>query len=122
MGLGAVAFSRVSGLPVAFALFALLGALTAPNAVARQLVLQRNTPRELMGRVSGALIVCRNVLFLLGMTAAGLLADRLDVRLLYGALGMVFLVTGLLTLWLRGSDQRRRSPAMTVGAGIAAGD
>jgi len=66
-------------------------------------------------------------------TAAGLLADRLDVRLLYGAFGMLLLGAGLLTLWLRGADQRlggwRSSPAQTapssgtpVGVGIAAGD
>jgi MFS family permease len=133
MGVVALIFSQVSGLPAAFALFAMLGALTAPNAVARQLVLQRHTPRELMGRVSGALFVCRNVLFLLGMAVAGVLADRLDVRLLYSALGLLLLGTGLLTLVLPGLGRplegpcwapirRRRSPGTAMSDSVATSD
>ncbi|PJF24253.1 MAG: hypothetical protein CUN53_18755, partial [Phototrophicales bacterium] len=46
------------------------------------MIVQRATPPEMRGRVSSAFFVARDVLFLIGMGAAGL-ADYMDVRLLY---------------------------------------
>ena len=42
------------------------GFFNSPSAVARQTLLQRNTPRELRGRVFSALFVMRDVIFLVG--------------------------------------------------------
>ena len=58
---------------------ALSGFLNAPPAIARRLIIQRHTPREMRGRVSSAFFVSRDVLFLVGMGLAGL-ADVIDVR------------------------------------------
>jgi len=44
-------------------------------------VIQRNTPREMRGRVNSVFFVSRDVLFLVGMGRR--LADFMDVRLLY---------------------------------------
>jgi CRP-like cAMP-binding protein len=66
---------------VAIALVTLSGLLNAPASIARRLLMQRNTPRELRGRIFAAFFVGRDVVFLLGMVAAGL-ADVIDVELL----------------------------------------
>ena len=49
-----------------------LGIANAPIGVARATLMQRNTPRELRGRVFSSFFVMRDVVFLLGMGAAGL--------------------------------------------------
>ncbi len=74
------------------------GFFNSPSSVARQTLLQRNTPRELRGRVFSAMFVMRDVIFLVGMAGAGL-ADVLDVRallivssLILGAVGLAALV------------------------------
>ena len=56
----------------------------APAAVVRSrrsVLLQRNTPREMRGRVFSAFYVMRDIIFLIGMAGAGL-ADFVDIRLL----------------------------------------
>ena len=57
------------------------GFFNSPTAVARSVLLQRNTPREMRGRVFSAFYVSRDVIFLFGMAGAGL-ADIINVRLL----------------------------------------
>ena len=66
---------------IAIALVMLSGFLNAPPSIARRLMMQRNTPRELRGRIFSAFFVGRDVVFLLGMVAAGL-ADVIDVEVL----------------------------------------
>jgi len=66
---------------LAILLVMLSGFLNAPSSIARRLLMQRNTPREMRGRIFSSFFVGRDVVFLLGMVAAGL-ADVIDVQIL----------------------------------------
>jgi CRP-like cAMP-binding protein/sugar phosphate permease len=72
-------YSRVTLIPLAIALVMLTGFTNAPFSIARNLLVQRNTTREVRGRVNSAFSVVMSVIGLLGMAAAGL-ADVIDVR------------------------------------------
>ncbi len=96
-----------SSVSLAIAINVGLGFVNAPNYVARSLVIQRNTTREVRGRVNSAFLVTRNIMYLLGMAAAGL-ADVVDVRWLVIGSGLLVAVTAVLVLALPGL---RRSPA-----------
>src|SRR5207249_4699074 len=101
MGLAAIVFSQVLTVPVAIAILMLGGVLSAPSVVARQLVIQDNTPRDMRGRVNSAFIVTRDTVFMIGMAATGL-ADLYSPRLLYLVTALVILACGWLTLALPG--------------------
>ena len=103
-GLAAIVFSQVLAVPVAIAILMLGGMLSAPSVVARQLVIQRNTPRDMRGRVNSAFIVTRDTVFMFGMAATGL-ADLYSPRLLYLGASLVILACGWLTLALPGLRQ-----------------
>lgn len=68
--------------------------------------MQRNTPREMRGRVNSVFFVSRDVLFLVGMAAAGL-ADFIDVRWMYFSSAMLLLLGGLMVLVMPGLRQNR---------------
>ncbi|HJZ50533.1 MAG TPA: MFS transporter [Roseiflexaceae bacterium] len=104
MGLAAIAFSQVLTVPVAIAILMLGGVLSAPSVVARQLVIQQHTPRDMRGRVNSAFIVTRDTVFMIGMAATGL-ADLYSPRLLYLGSALVILACGWLTLALPGLRQ-----------------
>jgi MFS family permease len=104
MGLAAIVFSQVLAVPAAIAILMLGGLLSAPSVVARQLVIQQHTPREMRGRVNSAFIVTRDTVFMVGMAATGL-ADLYSPRLLYLASALVILACGWLTLTLPGLRQ-----------------
>jgi len=89
---------------VAIALVALSGLLNAPSSIARRLLMQRNTPRELRGRIFSAFFVARDVVFLLGMVAAGL-ADLIDVNVLVVASSVVLVAAGVWTQVMPGLGQ-----------------
>jgi MFS family permease len=74
------------------------------DRIGRRLIIQRQTPREMRGRVNSAFFVARDLFFLLGMAAAGL-ADLIDVRVLWTVGGLVLLATGLLAVMLPGLRQ-----------------
>jgi CRP-like cAMP-binding protein len=65
--------------------------LNAPSFVASRLINQRNTPRDMRGRVFSTTYVIREVMYLIGMGLAGL-ADIWDVRIMFA------LSSGLLIL------------------------
>jgi CRP-like cAMP-binding protein len=65
--------------------------------VSRSVLLQRNTPREMRGRVFSSFYVMRDVVFLFGMAGAGL-ADVLDIRLLIVAASSLLFVSAAFTL------------------------
>lgn len=67
---------------VAIVIITISGFTNAPYGIARRTVMQRNTEREIRGRVGGAFMTINHVMMLLGMAAAGL-AD------LYGARTMM---------------------------------
>ena len=79
----------------------LSGFFNSPSAVARQTLLQRNTPRELRGRVFSALFVMRDVIFLVGMAGAGL-ADIVDVRVMIILASLILCVVGVVALFVPG--------------------
>ncbi len=99
-----IAYSFSAAIPLAIAVLTISGALNAPSSIGRRLVIQRNTPREMRGRVNSAFFVARDVLFILGMAAAGL-ADVIDVRIMYLASALMLLAGGIWTLFLPGLQQ-----------------
>jgi MFS transporter, DHA3 family, macrolide efflux protein len=131
MALAGVAYAYTTSIPWAIIIVTLSGFLNAPSSIARRLVIQRHTPREMRGRVSSAFFVSRDVAFLVGMAAAGL-ADLIDVRLMYLLSSVMVLVAGAWVLFLPGLGQPaaewrramsllRKAPAAPgLGAGRAA--
>ncbi len=101
MGVLGVAYGLVSSIAVAIVLVTLSGLFNAPASLARRLIMQRNTPRELRGRVFSTFGVLRDVVFLVGMLAAGL-ADYIDIRLLVIASGVILIANGVWTQFLPG--------------------
>lgn len=101
MGASGVLYGLSTSIVVAIGLVAVSGFFNAPSAVARAVLLQRHTPREMRGRVFSAFYVLRDVIFLLGMAAAGL-ADILDVRLMIVAASALLLVSAVLTIFAPG--------------------
>ena len=101
MGILGVAYGFATSIAVAIVLVTLSGFLNSPSSLARRLILQRNTPRELRGRVFSTFGVLRDVIFLFGMLAAGL-ADYIDIRLLVISSGVILVLTGIWTQFLPG--------------------
>jgi len=104
MGVFGVLYGLAPNIWIAILLVMITGFLNSPASIARRLILQRNTPREMRGRVFSAFFVSRDVVFLLGMAAAGL-ADYVDIRLLVVIASLVLVVTGVVTQFLPGLGQ-----------------
>jgi len=81
MGIAGVLYGLSTQIGVAILLVMASGFLNSPSSVSRSVLLQRNTPREMRGRVFSSFYVMRDVIFLFGMAGAGL-ADYVDIRLL----------------------------------------
>jgi CRP-like cAMP-binding protein len=114
MGIAAIFYSFLHSIPLAILTVTISGFFNAPSAIARRLVVQRNTPREMRGRVTSVFFVSRDVAYLLGMASAGL-ADRIDVRLMYGSGGIILLLAALLVLVLPGLRQERAEWRKALG-------
>jgi len=97
MGIAGVLYGLAPNIGIAIVFVMVSGFFNSPSAVARQTLLQRNTPRELRGRVFSALFVMRDVIFLLGMAGAGL-ADIIDVRLMIVFASLILVVVALAAL------------------------
>lgn len=106
MALASIVYSFTHSIPLAIAIVTLEGFMNAPSSIGRRLVIQRNTPREMRGRVNSVFFVSRDVLFLIGMSAAGL-ADFIDVRWMYFSSAILLLGGGILVLVLPGLRQNR---------------
>ena len=104
MGIAQLIYSQLSSVTLAFFFVTISGFMNAPSAVARQLVLQRNTPREMRGRVASVFFVTRDISFLIGMALTGL-ADVIGVRELYFVAALMILAPGILALFLPGLGQ-----------------
>ncbi len=104
MALLSMIYSQLRSVPIAIVIGALAAAMNAPSVVGRQLIIQRQTPREARGRVFSAFFVMRDTMFMLGMAGAGL-ADVIDVRTLFFLQALAFLIVGLLALVLPGLGQ-----------------
>jgi len=111
MAIAGMAYSLTSSVPVAILIVTISGFLNAPAAISRRLVIQRNTPREMRGRVNSAFFVSRDVLFLIGMAAAGL-ADLIDIRVMYFSSALLVLAGGIMVILMMGigsvAVERRR--------------
>jgi len=124
MAMTGIVYSLLSSVPLAIMVGTLATFLNSPSVIGRQLLIQRNTPREARGRVSSAFFVTRDTMFLLGMASAGL-ADVVDVRVLFFGNAVVFLIVGSLALILPGLGQPaaewRRAIRLLRGAQVAPG-
>ncbi len=131
MGAVGLLYSQVVSIPIAIGLVMIVGFINAPGVIARKLIIQRQTPRELRGRVNSAFFVVRDVILLFGMAAAGR-ADFIDIRLLVLVCGLIWLGSGVLAFllpglgkpeieWRRALDVLRAAPKISqVGEGRAA--
>jgi MFS family permease len=104
MGVVGILYAFVVSIPFAILLVTLSGFFNAPSSIARRLVIQRNTPREFRGRVNSAFFVSRDVIFMVGMVAAGL-ADLMNIRYLVGFSAILLLGVGFLALFMPGLGQ-----------------
>ena len=94
-----IALALTISLPLAIMLVGLGGVFNAPFILGRILVIQPNTPRVMLGRVSSAYFVVRSVSYVAGMGAVGL-ADLFGARTMVLVDGLILLVSGILALWL----------------------
>jgi MFS family permease len=113
MGLIGIVYSFLNSVPLAIALIAFSGFFNAPSSIGRRVIVQRNTPPEMRGRVSSAFFVARDVLFLIGMSAAGL-ADYIDVRLLYLIGASMLVLAGIVLLFMPELGQSRAQWKRTI--------
>src|SRR5262249_26690230 len=122
MGIAGVLYGLATSVWVAVVLVTISGFFNAPSSISRRVLLQRNTPRELRGRVFSAFAVARDVVFLVGISLAGL-ADVIDIRLLVFLSSLVLMGAGLLPAVLPGvgrpAAEWRRAIATLGGAGAA---
>ena len=104
MGIASLAYALSSSIWLALLLIGITGLLNAPSFVAVRLINQRNTPREMRGRVFSTANVIREVVYLVGMGLAGL-ADIWDVRLMFALSSAVLIVVALAGAALPGIGQ-----------------
>ena len=113
MGLAGVIYSFLHSIPLAILVITISGFFNAPSSIGRRLIVQRNTPREMLGRVSSVFFVARDILFLIGMSAAGL-ADVMDVRLLNLISALMLVAAGAVVLVIPQLGQSRAQWRRTV--------
>ncbi|MES2209605.1 MAG: MFS transporter [Chloroflexota bacterium] len=101
MGVFGVLYGFADNIWFAIAMVVGSGFLNSPLGIARRLILQKNTPREMRGRVFSAFSVSRDVVFLAGMALAGL-ADVLPIRGLVIAASIILIGAGVLTQFMPG--------------------
>ena len=131
MGVFGVLYGLSPNIQVAILMVTITGFLNSPSSIARRTILQRNTPREMRGRVFSAFFVSRDVMFLIGMAGAGL-ADIFNVRYLIVAASIILIGAGILyqlapglgrpaAEWRRALQLIRTAPsAASLAAGRAA--
>ena len=97
MAAAGIFYGLATSVPMAIVLVMISGFFNSPSSVARSVLLQRNTPREMRGRVFSAFYVMRDLIFLIGMAGAGL-ADIIDIRLMIIVSSGLLLVSAVFTL------------------------
>jgi CRP-like cAMP-binding protein len=97
MGVAGILYGTATSIPFAIFLVMVSGFFNSPSSVSRSTLLQRNTPREMRGRVFSAFYVMRDVIFLFGMAGAGL-ADIIDIRVMIVFASVLLLVSGSFAL------------------------
>ncbi len=101
MGFFGVAYGFADNIWFAIAMVVGSGFLNSPLGISRRLIFQKNTPRDLRGRVFSAFAVSRDVTFLAGMALAGL-ADILPIRGLVITASLILIGAGILTQFMPG--------------------
>lgn len=123
-GILGLIYAFTTSIPFAIAIIAVSGFFNAPAGIARRLLVQRNTTREVRGRVNSVYFVVSDVFFLVGMGLAGL-ADIIDVRIVFAGASAMTLVLGLIAAVLPGlglpAAEWRRAVSLLRGARTAAG-
>jgi MFS family permease len=104
MGVAGLLYALSTNIWVAIGLIGFSGILNAPSFVAGRLINQRNTPREVRGRVFSTSYVIRDVIYLVGMAVAGL-ADIIDVRLLFAVSSVALIGASLVGAVMPGIGQ-----------------
>jgi CRP-like cAMP-binding protein/sugar phosphate permease len=97
MGVSGILYAASPGIAFAIVMVTISGFFNSPASVARSVLLQRNTPRDMRGRVFSAFYVMRDVIFLFGMAGAGL-ADVLPIRLMIVAASSLLFVSAAFVL------------------------
>ena len=122
MGVTGVLYGTATSVPLAIALVTVSGFFNSPSSVSRSTLLQRNTPREMRGRVFSAFYVMRDVIFLFGMAGAGL-ADIIDIRVMIIVSSILVVGSGLFALVAPGLGIAtwRAAGARLAAAGTAPG-
>ena len=125
MGIAGIAYANSTSVPVAILMVSISGFLQPPSSVSRSVLLQRNTPREMRGRVFSAFYVMRDVIFLFGMAGAGL-AEIVDLRTLIIVASSLLFVSAAFTLVAPGlgvstwrGASRRLAAAVEAGPALA---
>ena len=113
MGLVGILYAGLVSVPLAIALITFSGFFNAPSSIGRRLIVQRNTPADMRGRVNSAFFVAGDISFLIGMGAAGL-ADYMDVRLLVLITALMMVGAGLLVLLMPALGQSRAQWKRTI--------
>lgn len=113
MGLIGATYSQLQSIPLAILLITFSGFFNAPSAIGRRLIVQRNTPGEMRGRVSSVFFVARDMFFLIGMGAAGL-ADLMNVRTLYLISAVMLVGAAILILVMPELGQSRAQWKRTI--------
>jgi MFS family permease len=98
MAVAGIAYGLSTSIPLAIVLVMVTGFFNSPSSVARSTLLQRNTPREMRGRVFSAFYVMRDLIFLIGMAGAGLADVIDDIRLMIVVASALLLVSAAFTL------------------------
>jgi CRP-like cAMP-binding protein/predicted MFS family arabinose efflux permease len=124
MGAIGIVYSQVVSIPFAIVLVIISGFMNAPSAIARKLAVQRNTSREVRGRINSTFFVLRDIIFILGMGAAGF-ADVVDVRWLVLVSAALLLGAGVMALFLPGlgrpASEWRRALSLLRAAPVEIG-
>jgi len=102
----APALAPADALPLAVALFILVGLPGAGLISGATTLLQESVADAYRGRVFGAFTTTSTLAQLVGMAAAGVLGDRLGVVPVLNGQAGLYLLAGLLALVFLRSDQR----------------
>jgi MFS family permease len=114
MGLSTVVLSQVKTVPLAIVIGVIAAFANVPSFVARRLIIQRQTTREVRGRVASVFFVTRDAFFVVGMGTVAL-ADFLDIRMLMLIEGALLSLVGVVTILLPGLGQHAREWRQAIG-------
>jgi CRP-like cAMP-binding protein/predicted MFS family arabinose efflux permease len=104
MGVAGLLYALSSNIWIAITLIGISGILNAPSFVAGRLISQRNTPREVRGRVFSTNYVIRDVVYVIGMGLAGL-ADLWNPQILFAVSSVLLIGIALFGAALPGIGQ-----------------